>query len=236
VDRQPRPVCIQVNYRGSRGYGKAFLNRGDRQWGAKMHDDLLDVLGFAIAHGWVDYTRVAIYGASFGGYASLVGATFTPDTFAAAISVAGFANTKTLIEAIPPYWVPMRAQAVARIGDPDTEPDFLWSRSPLSRVDQITTPLMIVQGATDPRVPQAESDQIVAALNANNVPYEYLLFPDEGHGLVKPVNRLRFYAEAEAFLAKHLGGAAELQATTTTDTDTDPAPASPAGEEGHSLS
>jgi dipeptidyl aminopeptidase/acylaminoacyl peptidase len=202
-------VCIQVNYRGSTGYGKDFVNAGDKQWGARMHDDLLDAVAFVVAQGWVDAERVAIYGGSYGGYAALVGATFTPGVFRAAVDIVGPSNLKTLIESIPPYWAPLIAQFHTRVGNPETEADLLWSRSPLSRAGDVRVPLLIAQGANDPRVKQAESEQIVAALKANGIDYQYLLFPDEGHGFAKPENRLRFYAAAERFLTTHLGGRAE---------------------------
>jgi dipeptidyl aminopeptidase/acylaminoacyl peptidase len=202
-------VAIQVNYRGSTGYGKDFINAGDKQWGARMHDDLLDALDWVVEQGWVDRDRIAIYGGSYGGYAALVGATFTPEVFRAAVDIVGPSNLKTLIESIPPYWAPLIAQFHRRVGNPETEEEFLWSRSPLSRADQVRVPLLIAQGANDPRVKQAESEQIVAALKNNGIPYEYMLFEDEGHGFAKPENRLRFYAAAERFLAAQLGGRAE---------------------------
>jgi dipeptidyl aminopeptidase/acylaminoacyl peptidase len=199
-------LCVQVNFRGSTGYGKAFLNAGDREWGAAMHDDLVDAVNHVVERGWADPARVAIYGGSYGGYAALVGATFTPDLFRCAVDLVGPSNLKTLIESIPPYWKPMVALFNTRVGNPETEVDFLWSRSPLSKVDQIRIPVLIAQGANDPRVKQAESEQIVAAMRDKGIAYEYLLFPDEGHGFAKPENRLRFYAVAERFLATHLGG------------------------------
>jgi dipeptidyl aminopeptidase/acylaminoacyl peptidase len=199
-------LCVQVNYRGSTGYGKAFLNAGDRQWGAKMHDDLVDAVGFVVEQGYADAERVAIYGGSYGGYAALVGASFTPDLFRCAVDIVGPSDLRTLINSIPPYWAPMIAQFHTRVGNPDTEPDFLWSRSPLSRVGDIRIPILVAQGANDPRVKQAEAEQIVAALKEKGIDHEYLLFADEGHGFAKPENRLRFYAAAERFLAKHLGG------------------------------
>jgi dipeptidyl aminopeptidase/acylaminoacyl peptidase len=202
-------LCIQVNYRGSTGYGKRFVNAGNREWGAKMHDDLLDAVRWVVDRGYADPGRIAIYGGSYGGYAALVGAAFTPDVFRCAVDIVGPSNLKTLIESIPPYWRPMIAQYHIRLGNPATEADFLWSRSPLSRADQIRIPLLIAQGANDPRVPQAESEQIVAALTEKGIPHEYLLFPDEGHGFARPENRLRFYAAAERFLARHLGGRCE---------------------------
>jgi dipeptidyl aminopeptidase/acylaminoacyl peptidase len=158
---------------------------------------------------WSDPERVAIYGGSYGGYASLAGAAFTPELFRCAVDIVGPSNLKTLIETIPPYWAPMIAQFHNRVGDPDKDAEFLWSRSPLSRAAGIRIPLLIAQGANDPRVKQAESEQIVAALENAGIEHEYLLFPDEGHGFAKPENRLRFYAAAERFLAHHLGGRAE---------------------------
>jgi dipeptidyl aminopeptidase/acylaminoacyl peptidase len=199
-------LCIQVNYRGSTGYGKAFVNAGNREWGGKMHDDLIDGVRYVVEQGWADPDRIAIYGGSYGGYAALVGAAFTPDVFRCAVDVVGPSNLQTLLETIPPYWAPMKADLYKRVGNPETDKEFLWSRSPLSRVRDIRIPLLIAQGANDPRVKQAESEQIVAALAEAGIDYEYMLFPDEGHGFAKPANRLKFYAAAERFLAKYLGG------------------------------
>jgi dipeptidyl aminopeptidase/acylaminoacyl peptidase len=202
-------VCLQVNFRGSTGYGKAFVNAGDRELGAKMHDDLVDAVNWAIQQSYADPERVAIFGGSYGGYAALVGATFTPDLFHCAVDVVGPSNLVTLLKSIPPYWAPMKNMMYRRIGDPETEAEFLESRSPLFKADRIRIPMLIAQGANDPRVKQAESEQIVQAMKKNGVNYEYLLFPDEGHGFARPENRLTFYAAAEHFLAKHLGGRAE---------------------------
>jgi dipeptidyl aminopeptidase/acylaminoacyl peptidase len=202
-------LCVQVNYRGSTGYGKAFVNAGNREWGGRMQDDLTDAVRHVIARGWADPERVAIYGGSYGGYAALAGAAFTPEVYRCAVDIVGPSNIRTLIETIPPYWAPMIAQFHTRVGDPEKDAGFLWSRSPLSRAADIRTPLLIAQGANDPRVKQAESEQIVAALKAAGIEHEYLLFPDEGHGFAKPENRLRFYAAAERFLARHLGGRSE---------------------------
>jgi dipeptidyl aminopeptidase/acylaminoacyl peptidase len=199
-------VCVQVNFRGSTGYGKAFLNAGDREWGARMHDDLLDAVDWVVGQGFVDRTKVGILGGSYGGYAALVGASFTPDVFACAVDIVGPANLKTLLEAIPPYWVGIAEQFKRRIGDVTKDEALLWERSPLSRAADIKIPLLIGQGANDPRVPKAEPEQIIAALEANGIPYQYLLFEDEGHGFAKPENRMRFNAAAEEFLAAHLGG------------------------------
>ena len=202
-------LCMQVNFRGSTGYGKAFVNAGDREWGNAMQNDLTDAVEFAIGQGWADRERVAIYGGSYGGYAALAGVTFTPDLYRCAVDIVGPSNLKTLIETIPPYWQPQIALFHQRVGNPATDAEFLWSRSPLSRAASIKTPLLIAQGANDPRVKQAESEQIVAALRDAGIDYEYMLFPDEGHGFAKPENRLKFYAAAERFLARHLGGRAE---------------------------
>jgi dipeptidyl aminopeptidase/acylaminoacyl peptidase len=202
-------LCVQVNYRGSTGYGKAFVNAGNKEWGARMHDDIVDAVEHVVSRGWADRDRVGIYGGSYGGYAALVGAAFTPDVFRCAVDIVGPSSLKTLIESIPPYWAPMVAQFHIRVGNPETEEAFLWERSPLSRVDQIKIPLLIAQGANDPRVTQAESEQIVAALRQRGIDHEYLLYPDEGHGFAKPENRLAFYAAAERFLARHLGGRSE---------------------------
>jgi dipeptidyl aminopeptidase/acylaminoacyl peptidase len=202
-------ACLQVNFRGSTGFGKAFLHAADREWGAKMHDDLLDSVQWAVDQGYADPKRVCIYGGSYGGYAALVGAAFTPDVFSCAVDIVGPSSLATLINSIPPYWEPLKNLSRVRVGDVDTEPEFLASRSPLFKADQIQCPMLIAQGANDPRVKQAESEQIVKALRDRGKEVEYLLFEDEGHGFAKPENRLKFYAAAEAFLAKHLGGRAE---------------------------
>ena len=197
-------ACLQLNYRGSAGFGKGHLHAGDREWGAKMQDDLTDGVKWAVEQGHADPARVAIYGGSYGGYAALAGAAFTPGVYRCAIDVVGPSNLITLIKSIPPYWEPMKRIFDLRVGAVETEEAFLKERSPLFHVDKIEIPLLIAQGAHDPRVKQAESEQIVAALRAKNKPVEYLLYPDEGHGFAKPSNRLDFYAKAEAFLARHL--------------------------------
>ncbi len=199
-------ICLQVNYRGSVGYGKNFLNAGNREWGGKMHNDLVDAVNWAVNQGYADKEKVAIYGISYGGYSALIGATFTPDTFCCAISVVGPSNLITLIKNIPPYWKSHLENLIKRVGDPETEEEFLKSRSPLYKVDQIKIPVLIAQGANDPRVKRSESEQIVQAMEKRGIYYEYLLFPDEGHGFTKPENRIKFYAIAEKFLARFLGG------------------------------
>ena len=199
-------LCVQVNFRGSSGYGKDFLNAGDREWGAKMQDDLLDAMDRLVAQGIVDRERMAIYGVSYGGYAALIGATFTPNFFKCAISMVGPSNLITLLESFPEYWMPMIAMWRKRVGE---DREFLWSRSPLSKVDDIRIPILIAQGENDPRVNKAESEQIVAAMRERGIPHEYVMYENEGHGLARPENRLDFYHRADRFLAKHLGGRAE---------------------------
>ncbi|MFN4257897.1 MAG: S9 family peptidase [Gemmataceae bacterium] len=202
-------AVLAVNYRGSSGFGKKFLHAGNRQWAAKMHDDLIDGVNWAIQKGIADKDKVAIYGGSYGGYAALVGATFTPDVFACAVDIVGPSNLVTLLRSIPPYWEPMKKMFAQRVGDVETEEEFLKSRSPLFKADQIRIPVLIAQGANDPRVKQAESEQIVEAMRKAGKPVEYLLFSDEGHGFARPENRLKFHGVAERFLAKYLGGRVE---------------------------
>lgn len=202
-------ACLQVNYRGSTGYGKDFLNAGNREWGAKMLDDLVDGVRWAIEQGIADSTRVAIYGGSYGGYAALSAAAFTKGIFKCAVDLVGPSNLITFIESIPPYWAPFKKLLSRRIGDPETETEFLKSRSPLFSADKISIPLLVAQGANDPRVKKEESVQIVSALKAKGAEVEYLLFENEGHGFARPENRLKFYAAAEKFLGKHLGGRVE---------------------------
>jgi dipeptidyl aminopeptidase/acylaminoacyl peptidase len=199
-------ACLQINYRGSTGYGKEFLNAGDREWGRKMHYDLIDGVNWAIQQGIANPGKIAIYGGSYGGYAALIGATFTPDVFCCAVDIVGPSNLNSLIKSFPPYWATFLHSYHKRVGNPDTDEEFLKSRSPLFSVDNIKIPLLIAQGANDPRVKQAEAEQIVAALKNKGLEYEYILFPDEGHGFAKPENRIKFYAAAEKFLAQHLGG------------------------------
>ncbi len=197
-------LCVQINFRGSTGYGKDFVNAGDREWGGKMQDDVSDVVQWVIDQGYADPKRICIYGGSYGGYATLAGVTFTPELYKCAISIVGPSNLKTFIEGIPAYWVPMIAMMHKRVGNPETDEEFLWSRSPLSKVDNIRCPLFIAHGANDPRVKLAETEQIVAAMKEKGIPHELMVFPDEGHGFAKPENRLKFYDAAEKFLAKHL--------------------------------
>jgi dipeptidyl aminopeptidase/acylaminoacyl peptidase len=201
-------AVLSVNFRGSAGFGKRHLNAGELEWGAKMHDDLLDAVDWALAHKIADPARVAIMGGSYGGYATLVGLTFTPEKFAAGVDIVGPSNLITLLHSLPPYWGPIKVLFHKRMGNDGTPEGkaFLESRSPLFRVDRIRRPLLIGQGANDPRVKQAESDQIVQAMTSRKIPVTYVLFPDEGHGFARPENNKAFSAISEAFLARHLGG------------------------------
>ncbi|NES05075.1 MAG: S9 family peptidase [Okeania sp. SIO2F4] len=199
-------VVLQVNFRGSSGYGKDFLNAGNREWGAKMHDDLIDGVNWLVEQGIADKDKIAIMGGSYGGYATLVGLTFTPEVFAAGVDIVGPSNLITLMETLPPYWEPLKKVFFHRVGNLETEPEFLKSRSPLFLVDKIQKPLLIAQGANDPRVKESESEQIVKAMEDAGKPVKYALYTDEGHGFARPENRLHFYAIAEEFLAKYLGG------------------------------
>ena len=201
-------AVLSVNFRGSTGFGKGFINAGNREWGGKMHDDLLDAVQWAVAQGIADPARVAILGGSYGGYAALVGMTFTPEVFACGVDIVGPSNLITLMNTIPPYWQPQIDLFTSRVGDYRTEEGraFLLTRSPLTYADHIRRPLLIGQGANDPRVKQSESDQIVAAMQEKKIPVSYILYPDEGHGFARPENNLSFFAVTEAFLAEHLGG------------------------------
>jgi len=201
-------AVLSVNYRGSTGFGKNFINAANHEWAGKMHDDLLDAVDWAVKDGIADPKKVAIMGGSYGGYATLVGLTFTPDTFACGVDIVGPSNLQTLLNSIPPYWEPLIETFTKRVGDHRTEEgrSLLSQRSPLTYVDRIKKPLLIGQGANDPRVNQAESDQIVHAMQGKKIPVTYVLYPDEGHGFARPENRNSFYAVTEAFLVNNLGG------------------------------
>jgi len=201
-------AVLAVNYRGSTGFGKSFVNASNKEWAGKMHDDLLDAVDWAVANKITTRDKVAIYGGSYGGYSTLVGVTFTPDTFACGVDIVGPSNLQTLLATIPPYWKAFYEEFATRVGDPRTEEGkkLLSDRSPLSRVEAIKKPLLIAQGANDPRVKQAESDQIVKSMKDKNLPVTYVLYPDEGHGFARPMNRTSFYAVAEGFLSQCLGG------------------------------
>ena len=204
-------AVLSVNFRGSTGFGKEFINAGNKEWAGKMHDDLIDAVDWAVKSRVADPDRVAIMGGSYGGYATLVGMTMTPDKFACGVDIVGPSNIVTLLKTIPPYWAPMIQMFKDRVGDHTTEEgrEFLNRLSPLSHVDNIKKPLLIGQGANDPRVKQSESDQIVKAMKEKKIPVTYVLFPDEGHGFARPQNNLSFFAVTDVFLARHLGGRSE---------------------------
>lgn len=204
-------AVLQVNFRGSTGFGKKFLNAGNREWAGKMHDDLLDAVNWAVDQKVADANKVAIMGGSYGGYATLVGLTFTPDTFACGVDIVGPSNINTLVKTIPEYWLPIISMFKERVGDFSTDEGkkFLESRSPLNFIDRIKKPLLIGQGANDPRVKRTEADQIVEAMKTKNIPVTYVIFPDEGHGFKRPENNMAFNAVTEAFLARQIGGRAE---------------------------
>jgi len=204
-------AVLSVNFRGSTGFGKDFLNAANKQWGLAMHDDLIDATNWAIAQGITGKDQVAIMGGSYGGYATLAGLAFTPETFACGVDIVGPSNLETLLDTIPPYWAPLVKIFHERMGNPGSEGGLalLKAASPLYKADQITKPLLIAQGANDPRVKQAESDQIVGAMKDAGIPVTYVLYPDEGHGFAKPTNNIAFFAIAENFLAECLGGRAE---------------------------
>jgi dipeptidyl aminopeptidase/acylaminoacyl peptidase len=204
-------AVLSVDFRGSTGFGKKFVNLANHEWAGKMHDDLIDAVTWAEKSGIADPQKVAIFGGSYGGYSTLVGMTFTPDTFACGVDLFGPSNLVTLEQSIPPYWAPFLEQLAKRVGDfrTDDGQKFLLSRSPLSHVDAIKKPLLIGQGANDVRVKQSESDQIVKAMQSKGIPVTYVLFSDEGHGFARPQNEKAFDAVAETFLAQCLGGSYE---------------------------
>ena len=200
--------ALSVNYRGSTGFGKAFVNAANLEWAGRMHDDLIDAVDWAIGAGIAEENRIGIFGASYGGYATLVGLTFTPEKFACGIDLFGISNLLTFLRAIPDYWKPWQTLWKVRMGDYTSEAGqkFLQERSPLNHVGRIVRPLLIGQGANDVRVKPAESEQIVAAMQARGIPVTYVSYSDEGHGFRRPENRRAFTAVAEMFLAQHLGG------------------------------
>ena len=204
-------AVLSVNFRGSTGFGKDFISAGDLEWGRKMQDDLTDAVAWAVKSGVAPKDKVAIMGGSYGGYATLAGLTYTPEVYACGVDIVGPSNLETLLKTIPPYWAPIVSQFHKRMGNPNTSEGLalLKERSPLYSADKIVRPLLIGQGANDPRVNKAESDQIVSAMQAKGIPVTYVLFPDEGHGFAKPNNNIAFNAVTESFLAKCLGGRAE---------------------------
>lgn len=202
-------AVLQPNFRGSTGYGKQFTRLGFREWGKKMQDDLTDGVNYLVNRGIVDPEKVGIYGGSYGGYATLAGLAFTPDVYAAGASYVGPSNLFTLLESIPPYWEPFREMLYEMVGNPDAQSDIVRDASPLFFVDQIDDPLLILQGANDPRVKQAESDQIVRALRLKNIPVPYMLKENEGHGFSNEENQFHANRAVEQFFHRYLGGKAE---------------------------
>jgi len=201
-------AVLSVNFRGSTGFGKNFINAGNREWYGKMQDDLNDAVAWAVKQGYADPKKVAIMGGSYGGYATLAGLTRDPELFTCGVDIVGPSHIATLLSTIPPYWKPMMAMFETRVGALSEE-DHLNAISPLTHVENIRRPLLIGQGANDPRVKVHESDQIVAAMKNHQLPVTYVVFPDEGHGFARPDNNMAFNAITEAFLARHLGGRAE---------------------------
>jgi dipeptidyl aminopeptidase/acylaminoacyl peptidase len=204
-------AVLSVNYRGSTGFGKAFVAAGEKQHAARMHDDLIDMVEWAVGEGIAQRDKVAIFGVSYGGLAAFIGATFTPEVFCCSVPIVGITNLQTLLESMPPYWAGFAEFMYRSYGDPRTPEGraLLAERSPIYKVDRIQKPMLIFHGANDVRCKIAESDTIVEAMRAKKIPVTYVVYPDEGHGFQKPPNRLSFIAIAEAFLARHLGGACE---------------------------
>jgi dipeptidyl aminopeptidase/acylaminoacyl peptidase len=201
-------AVLMPNFRGSTGYGRKFLDAGNLEWGKKMQDDLTWGVKYLVGEGIADPKRVGIMGGSYGGYATLAGVAFTPDTYAAAVDIVGPSNLITLLDSIPPYWESIRKMFAVRMGDPATAEGkaLLMEESPLNAASHIKTPLLVAQGANDPRVNKREAEQIVIALRDRGFPVEYILAPDEGHGFARPINNLALFMASEKFLAKHLGG------------------------------
>jgi dipeptidyl aminopeptidase/acylaminoacyl peptidase len=201
-------AVLMPNFRASTGYGRKFLDAGNLEWGRKMQDDLTWGVKYMVSQGIADPKRVGILGGSYGGYATLAGVAFTPDLYAAAVDIVGPSNLITLLDSIPPYWESIRKLFYSRMGDPNTPQGkaLLMEESPLSSADKIRTPLLVAQGANDPRVNRREAEQIVIALRDRGFPVEYILAPDEGHGFARPVNNLALFMASEKFLAQHLGG------------------------------
>jgi dipeptidyl aminopeptidase/acylaminoacyl peptidase len=203
-------ACLQVNFRGSTGFGKKFLNAGNGQWGVgTMQHDLTDAVKWAIAKGIADPKKVCIFGGSYGGYATLAGLTFTPDLYTCGVDIVGPSNIRTLFQAIPPYWEPFKKEFILRVGDVEKDEVLNQKISPLFHADKVRVPLIIAQGANDPRVNIREATQMVEAMRAKKLPVTYIVYTDEGHGFARPNSRLDFYGRVDEFLAKYLGGRSE---------------------------
>ena len=199
-------AVLQMNFRGSTGYGRKFKELSYKQWGQTMQNDITDGVRWLISQGIADSTRIAIYGGSYGGYATLAGLTYTPDLYACGVDYVGVSNLFTFLQTIPPYWKPMLDMMYEMVGDPQKDSTMLAAYSPALNADKIKAPLLVVQGANDPRVNKAESDQMVAALRARGVDVDYMVKDNEGHGFHNEENRFAFYRTMERFLAKHLKG------------------------------
>jgi dipeptidyl aminopeptidase/acylaminoacyl peptidase len=203
-------ACLQVNFRGSAGFGKKFLHAGDKQWGVgAMQHDLTDAVKWAVTKGIADPKKVCIYGGSYGGYATLAGLVFTPELYACGVDIVGPSNIKTLFDSIPPYWAPFKKEMILQVGDVENNEEFNRRISPLFHADNIRVPLIVAQGANDPRVNIRESTQMVEAMRAKGLAVTYVVYGDEGHGFARPNNRLDFYGRVDEFLAKELGGRCE---------------------------
>jgi dipeptidyl aminopeptidase/acylaminoacyl peptidase len=198
-------AVLQMNFRGSTGYGRRFWEASFKEWGGKMQDDVTDGVEYLVKQGIADPKRVCIYGGSYGGYATLAGLTYTPDLYACGVDYVGVSNLFTFMKTIPPYWKPYLEMMYAMVGDPEKDKDLLTKRSPALNTDKIKAPLMIAQGARDPRVNKDESDQMVAALKARGVEVPYIVKDNEGHGFRNEENQFAFYEQMEQFLDKHIG-------------------------------
>jgi dipeptidyl aminopeptidase/acylaminoacyl peptidase len=205
-------AVLQINYRSSVGYGRKFWEAGFKKWGREMQDDLTDGAKWLVTQGIADPKRIGIYGGSYGGYATLAGLAFTPDVYAAGVDYVGPSNLFTLLASLPPYWEPFRQKMYAMVGDPVKDKDLVQAASPLFSADRIRAPLLVAQGANDPRVKKAEADQIVEALKKRGIDVPYLVKTNEGHGFANEENRMDLYGAMEAFFAKHLGGRCEKPA------------------------
>ncbi|OAM90399.1 S9 family peptidase [Termitidicoccus mucosus] len=202
-------AVLQINFRSSTGFGRKFWEAGFKKWGREMQDDLTDGVNWLIAQGIADPKKIGIYGGSYGGYATLAGLAFTPEVYAAGVDYVGPSNLFTLLASLPPYWDPFRAMMYEQVGDPETDKDLVRAASPLFSADKIRAPLLVIQGANDPRVKKAEAEQIVAALKERGIDVPYIVKANEGHGFSNEENRIEVYTAMEAFFAKHLGGRSE---------------------------
>jgi dipeptidyl aminopeptidase/acylaminoacyl peptidase len=204
-------AVLQINFRGSTGYGRKFWEASFKQWGRSMQQDITDGAAWLVSEGIANPKRIGIYGASYGGYATLAGITFTPDVYACAVDYVGVSNLFTFMKTVPPYWKPFLNMMHEMVGDPQKDSLLLREASPVFYVDKIKVPLFIAQGANDPRVNKAESDQVVEALKKRGVQVEYMVKDNEGHGFHNEENQFDFYGAMEKFLARHLGGRIEVK-------------------------